>query len=140
MKVLIGQFIRFFGLSGLGWCIDFSLYLIFTLVFDWPVFYSNCLSSIPAITLVFFVSTKKIFKNSEQRIPLGIKYAIYVCYQMILLTMVSILGQYLALWIGNLAKELVLIEKVSKILVKIIITPITMVMNFFVMKIMAERI
>lgn len=134
MKSLIFQFVKFFGISGLGWCFDFSLYLIFTQAFDWPVFWANYLSSIPAVSLVFFVSTRNIFRTGKSKIPIGIKYLIYLLYQIILLSLVSILGEYLALYISKLY-----ISKLVKIFVKIIITPITMFINFLVMKIILER-
>lgn len=140
MKSLIIQFIKFFGISGVGWCIDFMLYLFFTLVLGWPVFYSNCLSSIPAVTLVFFVSTKKIFRSHQGRLSIGAKYAIYVIYQMILLFFVSSIGQVVAEWIANLASDIDWLQRAAKIAAKILITPITMLMNFIVMKIMAEKI
>lgn len=139
MKAIFIQFIKFFGLSGLGWCIDFSLYLILTLVCGLPVFYANCISSIPAVTLVFFVSTRKIFEKNNSKIPLLVKYLIYVLYQFVLLTGVSALGQYIAAWITAWAGNWMLIAKAGKIFAKLFITPITMVINFIVMKGMAEK-
>ena len=140
MKAIFIQFIKFFGLSGLGWCIDFSLYLILTLVCGLPVFYANCISSIPAVTLVFFVSTRKIFEKNNSKIPLFIKYLIYVLYQFVLLTGVSALGQYIAAWITAWSGNRMLIAKAGKIFAKLFITPITMVINFIVMKGMAEKL
>jgi len=139
LKAIFIQFIKFFGLSGLGWCIDFSLYLILTLICGLPVFYANCISSIPAVTLVFFVSTRKIFEKNNSKIPLFIKYLIYVLYQFVLLTGVSALGQYIAAWITAWAGNRMLIAKAGKIIAKLFITPITMVINFIVMKGMAEK-
>lgn len=140
MKSLIIQFVKFFGISGIGWCIDFMLYLFITLILGWPVFYSNYLSSIPAVTLVFFVSTKKIFNNHKGRLPIWAKYFIYVVYQMLLLLCVSSIGQAVAEWITNLAVDIVWMQKAAKIVAKILITPITMLMNFIVMKIMTEKL
>lgn len=134
MKNLIVQFVKFFGISGIGWCIDFGLYIAFTQVLEWPVFQSNCLSSIPAVTLVFFVSTRKIFKKADSKIPVGVKYIVYLIYQAVLLTLVSMAGQHLAILIGRFWTSALV-----KILVKIVITPFTMVANFFVMKAMTEH-
>lgn len=134
MKNLIVQFVKFFGISGIGWCIDFGLYIVFTQILGWPVFQSNCLSSIPAVTLVFFVSTRKIFKKADSKIPVGIKYIVYLIYQAVLLTFVSMAGQHLAILIGRFWTSALV-----KILVKIVITPFTMVANFFVMKAMTEH-
>lgn len=134
MKHLIFQFIKFFGISGFGWCLDFLLYIIFTQIFNWPVFWSNYLSSVPAVSLVFFVSTRKIFKRDNSKLPIGVKYLLYLVYQIILVSVVSILAEYLAIYFNRFfAMRLV------KILVKIVITPITMITNFVVMKNIVER-
>lgn len=140
MKSFINQILKFFGISGVGWCIDFLIYFFLTFVLGWPVFYSNCVSSILAVSLVFFVATKNIFKKADSRMPIGMKYLIYVSYQMILLLLVSSLGEYIVKWITNFAIYSKDIQMLAKIIAKIFITPITMLMNFIVMKIMVERV
>ena len=72
--------------------------------------------------------------------PIGMKYLIYVSYQMILLLLVSSLGEYIVKWITNFAIYSKDIQMLAKIIAKIFITPITMLMNFIVMKIMVERV
>ena len=140
IKRLFFQFIRFIGLSGLGWCIDFSLYLVFILVFQWPVFISNCLSAVPAVTLVFTVSTLKIFQKTSGKLSVYSKYVIYLVYQMVLLLIVSSLGQWLSAVIALKAEGVKIIVNLSKVIAKVIITPVTMVMNFGVMKLLTEKI
>ncbi len=136
MKGLLLQFIKFFGISGIGWCLDFSVYIFLTQILNWPVFQSNYLSSILAVSLVFYVSTRKIFKESKSKISIRSKYLIYLIYQILLLSLVSILGQYLSTCLGTLGLH----SNITKILAKIIITPITMIINFVVMKIMVEKL
>ena len=136
MKGLLLQFIKFFGISGIGWCLDFSVYIFLTQKLNWPVFQSNYLSSILAVSLVFYVSTRKIFKESTSKISIRSKYLIYLIYQILLLSLVSILGQYLSTCLGTLGLH----SNITKILAKIIITPITMIINFVVMKIMVEKL
>ncbi len=140
LKKLFQQFIKFFGISGIGWCIDFSLYVILTSQLKCPVFFSNCLSSIPAITLVFFVSTRKIFKSSNTRWSIGAKYFIYICYQAALLFCVSALGQFFAESVSVIFINIALVKKLSKTIAKIMITPITMCANFFVLKMLTEKV
>ncbi len=140
MKKLFIQFIRFIGISGIGWCIDFSLYVVLTAVFRWQVFISNCMSAVPAVTLVFIVSTSKIFKRKPGRIPVYAKYIIYLLYQLLLLLVVSSLGQWLADVIMLRAGSVESIARLSKVIAKVMITPVTMVMNFWVMKLLSENI
>lgn len=139
MKKIFIQFIRFIGISGIGWCIDFSLYLVFTSAFHWPVFISNCLSAVPAVTLVFTVSTAKIFQKTSGKVPVYGKYAIYLVYQLCLLLIVSSLGQWLSDSVILKAGDVMVIAKLSKVIAKIMITPVTMVMNFFMMKVLTEK-
>lgn len=136
LKKLLKQFMKFLFVSGTGWLIDFSLYLIFVNVLKYEVFYSNILSSIPAITFVFIISVKKIFKKKENGISIRKKYIIYFLYQMLLIFLISLLGQslYLILVENNMEARII------KIIIKIIITPITMIINFFVMKFLTEKL
>lgn len=137
MRKILVQFFKFVGISGIGWLIDFTIYTLLTTVFNVPVFYANCISAVPAVTLVFLVSTKKIFQKSH-KLPLIVKYIVYLLYQFVLLVFVSSVCSWLADWI--IASFNGQYDSVAKIAAKILITPITMIMNFFVMKIMVEKV
>lgn len=136
LKKIVLQFVKFLFVSGTGWMIDFSLYFIFTSILKYEVFYSNILSSIPAITFVFIVSIKKIFRENRNGISTGKKYLIYFLYQMLLVILISLLGQFLYLSALNHNFK----YKAIKIIIKLIITPITMTINFFVMKFLSEKL
>lgn len=139
LKKILKQFINFLFLSGIGWLIDFTLYLLFSNVFNLKIIYSNILSSIPAVTFVFFVSTRKIFAKNNSRISLKEKYLIYFLYQLILIVLISSLAQYLYLLsLKNISMNVEL--KLLKIIIKILITPITMLINFIVMKFLIEKL
>ena len=138
-KKILRQFIKFLFLSGIGWLIDFTLYLIFSNIFDFRIIYSNILSSIPAVTFVFFLSTRKVFIKNKRGLTLKEKYLIYFLYQVILIITISLLGQYLYLLIlKNIAIKIKL--KILKLIIKILITPITMLINFIVMKFLIEKL
>lgn len=139
LKKILRQFIKFLFLSGIGWLIDFTLYLIFSNIFDFRIIYSNILSSIPAVTFVFFVSTRRVFVKNKKGFTLKEKYFIYFLYQVILIITISLLGQYLYLLIlKNIAVKIEL--KILKLIIKILITPITMLINFIVMKFLVEKL
>lgn len=139
LKKILRQFIKFLFLSGIGWLIDFTLYLIFSNIFDFKIVYSNILSSIPAVTFVFFVSTRRVFVKNKKGFTLKEKYFIYFLYQVILIITISLLGQYLYLLIlKNIAVKIEL--KILKLIIKILITPITMLINFIVMKFLIEKL
>ena len=136
MKKLIIQFFKFLLISGTGWLIDTTIYTILTVILKYNVIFSNILSSIPAITFVFFVSTRKIFLTHIGKFGLKQKYLIYILYQIILIVTVSIIGQMLY----NISEPLLNNKGLLKIIIKLTITPITMITNFFVMKFLAEKL
>lgn len=140
MKALLQKFIRFVGISGVGWCLDFGIYILLTMVLHMEPFVANWISSFPAITLVFVVSTSKIFKKRQSRVSLKAKYLIYIAYQAVLLLCISYVCQMLSNFIQNTFSAHEVIVSSAKLLAKIIVTPITMVMNFFVMRYMTERL
>ena len=137
MKNLLKQAIQFFGLSGIGWILDFSIYTILGLV-NSNVIVNNIISSWVGVTFVFIFSTHKIFKNNS-KISLKWKYLIYLSYQVILIFLISnLLGyidDFIVLHIGYSA-----IVKFSNIIAKIIVTPVTMLLNFIFMKSIIEKI
>ena len=124
-------------MSGIGWILDFCTYTVLGFLSENLVL-NNFISSWVGVTFVFIFATRKIFMNNS-RIPLKWKYLIYIAYQFVLIFLVSILlGK-----IDGLITEYVtvgIILKFSFIISKIIITPITMVLNFFVMKGLIEKI
>ena len=141
MKKTVKQAIGFVVISGIGWLIDFSIYCLITGLCSLPVGIANIISSTPAITFVFFTSTKRTFQNKPGSLKLGYKYMIYFGYQLILLLCISSFAQFL--YISIMASGFIhyaLFIKYLKVLIKIAITPITMTINFIVMKLLIEKI
>lgn len=137
MLNLLKQAIRFVGLSGIGWILDFVTYTVLGLWFD-NLVVNNIISSLVGVTFVFIFSTKKIFQNTG-RIPLKWKYVIYVVYQLVLIFLISELLDLINTFIlQHFTWELLL--RFSAIVSKILVTPITMVVNFFVMKGLIEKV
>ena len=136
MKV-IKQALKFFGLSGIGWIIDFLVYNFLIGIFGINVGISNMVSSMIGVSFVFFASTKKVFiQNSKMN--LKVKYFIYIVYQIILIFIAS-KGMVL---LKNLILDLgldILTEYVN-IIIKILVTPFTMLINYLMMKLLIEKI
>lgn len=137
MKELFKQVIKFVGLSGIGWILDFSVYVVLGLITD-NFMLNNILSSWVGVTFVFIFSTRKIFQNNS-KISLGLKYLVYIVYQCVLIFVVSkVLEEIAAFIVMNV--EISTIISLAPIIAKIIITPITMVLNFFIMKGLIEKL
>lgn len=137
MKRLLSQAIRFIGLSGIGWILDFCTYTALGLISKNFVI-NNVISSWVGVTFVFTFATRKVFENNS-KISLKWKYLIYLGYQLILILAISkLLGAINTAIVSNITMDLVL--RFSPIISKILVTPITMILNFFVMKGVIERL
>lgn len=141
MKKIFVQAVKFLIVSGTGWVLDFSVYLLLTNLLDFNVAYANMISCIPALSFVFAVSTRKIFHRRESKVPLMGKYFIYFFYQIVLVFCVSWLGQAIYQWFfGTCFMQITIIASHLKLVCKLLITPITMIANFFVMKYLSEKL
>lgn len=138
MKKIFFQAIKFFGISGIGWLIDMVIFTTLTNL-EVNTILSNIISSLVAVTFVYFTSTKKIFINKNENINLNKKYVIYIIYQVLMIlassTLIGVINNGIILYINY---EIFL--KYSKIIAKILVTPLTMICNFIFMKLLIEKI
>lgn len=137
MKNIFRQAVGFVGLSGIGWILDFCTFSGLGLISD-NVILNNFISSWVGVTFVFIFATRRIFRNSS-RISLKWKYLIYLVYQFVLIFLVSMLLGRVNQFILNTV-SVALIRRFSGILSKIVVTPATMILNFFVMKGVIEKL
>lgn len=75
MKKIFFQVIKFFGISGIGWLIDMVIFTTLTNL-EVNTILSNIISSLVAVTFVYFTSTKKIFINKNKKIDYEYAYDI----------------------------------------------------------------
>ena len=137
MKKLLMQAIKFVGLSGIGWLLDFCIFILLGFV-SANHSINNFISSWVGVTFVFIFATRKVFKNNC-KLPLWLKDISYILYQFILITLASkVLGVVDNYIVTNISWAIVV--KFSGIIAKIFITPFTMVLNFFVMKGVIEKL
>lgn len=122
--------IKFVLVSGLGFLIDFIIYNMLIYFFKLNVDISNIISSFVGVTFVFLTSTKKIFATNTKRIALKDKYLVYVIYEFILILIVS----YIMIYLKELLINICFMKKYTGILVKIGVTPFTLLINYVVMK------
>lgn len=137
MKNLVIQGLKFIGFSGVGWLIDTIIYIILTSVLRLNIDIANIISSLVGVSFVFIMSTRKVFEVGS-KVNIKLKYIIYIVYQLILIFTVSrvmiILKDYL------ISFDIKLIIRYISIIVKVLITPFTIVINFIVMKYLIEKI
>lgn len=133
----VKQILKFFGVSVLGWLIDFSIYNLIIFLFDMNISVINVISSLIGVTFIFIFSTRKIFESSGKH-SIRTKYVIYIVYQIILILSVSrllpVFREYL------LSFDISFIMNYSNAIAKVMITPITASINFIVMKFVIEKL
>lgn len=129
--------LKFFGLSGIGWLLDVALYSVLCL-FSSKLFLNNTISSWLGVTFVFIFSTRTLFKNNS-RIPLKLKYLIYLLYQAALIYAISKMLVLLSGFIVDIA-PFPFIQRMSALIAKVFVTPFSMVLNFFFMKGLIEKL
>lgn len=137
LRELLRQAIRFVGLSGIGWLLDFSVYTVLSFLSE-NLALNNMFSSLVGASFVFVFSTRFVFRDSHN-IPLIFKYIIYVLYQLLLIYLISLL----LAWVNTVILAIFsakLIVSLSALLSKMIVTPITMAVNFFAMKFVIEKL
>ena len=136
LRDLLRQALRFIGLSGIGWLLDFAVYTLLSIKAS-NLAAVNMISSLVGASFVFLFSTRFVFRDNH-RIPLIWKYCVYIVYQVILIVLISLLLSRINELICALTPAF--IAAFSAVLSKIIVTPITMTLNFFVMKLAIEKI
>lgn len=129
--------IQFIGLSGIGWILDFTVYSILGF-YSTNLFFHNLISSWVGATFVFFFSTRTIFQN-KSKIGLKWKYVIYLLYQSILIYLMSQLLVVVNNWIFVYITVWIM-KYFSGMISKILVTPVTMFLNFVVMKNVIEKL
>lgn len=118
-RVLIRTLVSFAGVSGIGLALDFSIFQSLVLLGLHPSS-ANAISSAAGITFVYFASVRRIFKYEGHF--LIAKWLTYICYEALLIAIVSIT-------IGRLSEDL----HAKAWLIKIGVTPLTFLANFIFM-------
>ena len=137
LKKILGQAVRFIGISGVGWFLDFLAYTCLRLR-SCNLVLNNTISSWMGVTFVFIFATQKVFKN-KSNIALLWKYLIYILYQCVLIFFISRVLNGINIAIISCI-NIRLIMKLSPIIAKLAVTPITMILNFWVMKELIEKL
>ena len=136
MNKLIKQIVNFIGISGLGWILDFMTYSVLAFL-SINLFLCNVIGAVAGVSFVFIFSTRFVFDN-KSIIPLFVKYLVYIAYQVVLVYLISLLlvsvnSYLLSCTYFNIVRE------VAAIISKILVTPITMILNFIILKNIIEK-
>lgn len=126
------QFIKFTAVSGIGWFIDISLFYSLIWYFNLNTLYANLIGAFVAVTLVFFVSIHKVFIKGKS-ILLN-KFLVYLFYQVVSISLFSKIID----WLSHVILFITIDSVSAAMASKIILTPITLIINYIFMKILSQ--
>ncbi len=132
-------FLKFGGLSGMGWLLDFALLLSMVVAFGVPPFVANVISSSIAALTVFLVSRRFIFDRSEG--ALGARIVVYLLYTLSLITVAAGVMTLIIHLLAGLAQANGYdpAPAVLTACAKVLITPPQLLLNFLMSRHMSER-
>lgn len=127
----MGQLFAFIAISGVGFLLDLTVYIIFIGLLDISPVFANIASSFIGVTFVWFVSLRRVF-HLEYDNNKGY-LLIYWMYQAISICAYSIGVGFLAYTFSPQMSTLINPDQVNAAS-KIIITPFNLVTNFIFMR------
>lgn len=132
------SFLKFGGLSGVGWLLDFSL-LMALVRLGLPAGEANVLSSATAASCVFLVSRKLVFRGDPDRLLRRV--LVYLVYTLCVICLASAAMQWLVALFADLQARLGtdLGRGWVSALAKIAVTPPQLALNFAVARFVAQR-
>ena len=135
----LAAFLKFGGLSGMGWLLDFALLLSMVGGLGVPPFLANVISSSAAALTVFLVSRRFIFDRSEG--ALGTRVAVYLLYTLCLITAAAGVMTLIIQVLAGLAQAngYAPSPAVLTACAKVLITPPQLLLNFLMSRHMSER-
>lgn len=132
-------FLRFAGLSGLGWLLDVAVLLALVGLLGVPPFVANIVSSCVAALSVFLISRLLIFDGV--RTALGVRVLVYLAYTLCMILLAAAVlqelveaGRAIAAGQGWRVTPTLLTA-----MAKVIVTPPQLLMNFAMARYMSER-
>lgn len=135
----LAAFLKFGGLSGMGWLLDFTLLLSMVGGLGMPPFAANVISSSTAALMVFLLSRRLIFDRSEG--ALGTRIAVYLLYTLCLITAAAWVMTLMIGALGGLAQTYGHdpSRAVLTACAKVLVTPPQLLLNFLMSRHMSER-
>jgi len=122
----------FILMSGIGWMLDLS-FLYFLVQQQWPTFFANIISSMVAVSFVYWMSRVFIFSSRQITRRTSIGFFAYIIYSIICIVIFSYLISVIGSWVQELdvlGITALLSYPSIVLLVKILITPLSLFINY----------
>lgn len=136
---MIRQAFLFVGVSGLGWLLDTAVFLALSAFAGWGAMEANLLSATCAVLFVFFSSSRSIFRRNDG--PVAQKVLVLVAFNAMVIVAASFVLAALVGVIdrGAAALGITLPLLAVRFAAKVIVTPVTLALNFVVVRFLVER-
>ena len=138
-RVALGQALAFVAVSGGGWLVDVSVFMGLTALVAWLPLYANIVSSSCGVLFVFVVSSRRIFeRNAGSMLQ---KVALLILFNLLVIVVCSFVLAAIVTGLSRLAfgTGLMLPPAAIGLAAKVIVTPMTLVLNFLVVRFLLER-
>ncbi|AMO24440.1 hypothetical protein GCM10027034_12940 [Ramlibacter solisilvae] len=133
------RFLKFTGISGAGWLLDFALLLLLVGAFDIPIASSNLISSCMAAVAVFLISRQTIFQSAPGAMLRRV--GLYFTYSLSVVLLASVAIRYVAQYLPMLCGDLGVVTPSAAVIAataKLIMTPPQLFMNFLAARLTSE--
>ncbi|WP_043831543.1 GtrA family protein [Muricoccus aerilatus] len=133
------NFLKFGGLSGLGWIADTCILLLLVRLAGMAPFAANIISSSIAALSVFLLSREKVFNKAAG--GMGLRVAGYLVYTLMVILIASAGVGAITAWLGGLARAegVALSATALAAVAKVLVTPPQLILNFLVSRFIIER-
>jgi len=137
-KLNFHKFIRFVGLSGIGWITDFVILIALVTFTTLQPYYANMISSCIAALGVFIASREGVFVKGKRNVYANV--LIYLIYTLLVIMAASYLIASLSKYLmhTSIVMGLLLQPMWTVAIAKIVVTPFNMLLNFLVSKWLIE--
>jgi putative flippase GtrA len=132
-------FLKFGGLSGLGWIVDFCIFLALVRFVSASTFFANAASSSIAALSVFLLSRRLIFNKVEG--GFFIRVSLYVSYVVAVILIASLSVQFITPILGLILETYAWHPGETMVagMAKIVITPPQLGLNFLIARMLSEK-
>ena len=138
-RPLLASFLKFGGLSGLGWLADACILLALVGLLGMAPFAANFISSSIAALSVFLLSRELVFNKASGRTALRI--AAYLAYVVLVIAVASLGVHLLTTGLRGVAEAQGFTPSAAAVagVAKVLVTPPQLVLNFLVSRALSER-
>ena len=137
----------FVAVSGTGWLLDTAVFLLLSGPGGWPVAAANMLSGSCGALLVFAASSRGIFRRNDG--SMAQKVAVLLLFNAVVIAASSAVLALIAARLGTLSATWgpawgeawgwTPPPNVLRLLAKVLVTPVTLALNFVVVRLLLER-